>query len=175
MTHKILATLLAFLVVACHSNDNGRNKEKAKENEEIPNALETAVKQGLIQVIKCPAVAGYTTMEVETKQVITDENNYLHVFANSDLNLDETPPTIDFTQQQVVALHLGLKPSSGYKLEFDNFVVKASTLNIYYTEVSPPILCDVTQAITYPYCLIAVNNQFTNIEFFKSDKQQCSR
>ncbi|MBI4173439.1 MAG: protease complex subunit PrcB family protein [Candidatus Aenigmarchaeota archaeon] len=65
-------------------------------------------------------------------------------------------PTIDFTQQQVLAAFLGQRPSSGYYAEIYNVTVEDAVTRVYVRETTPGKGCIVFQSLTYPFHLATV-------------------
>ncbi|AWB65650.1 hypothetical protein C2869_04005 [Saccharobesus litoralis] len=168
MKNKYLSTLLLFLLCACSSNNEDANKEA-----KLGEALDTAIEEGVVEIIKCPAVSTYSSISTESEEIISDPNNFMHVYSISDLNSNEPPPDINFAEKVVVAIHLGEKESSGHHIDFEKFEIKDSLLNITYVSISPPNGCQVELNTPNPYCLIAVDNSFSDITFTKTEMEIC--
>ncbi len=52
----------------------------------------------------------------------------------------------------------GSKPSSGYKLEFNRSKTKKNKIYLYFNEIKPIKNSKNLMVITYPYCLLNINN-----------------
>jgi hypothetical protein len=52
----------------------------------------------------------------------------------------------------------GPKPSGGYKLELKKIKKKRKAFHVYFYDVSPPKNSKNIAAITYPYCLLNIEN-----------------
>ena len=52
----------------------------------------------------------------------------------------------------------GSKPSSGYKLEFNRSKIKKNKIYLYFNEIKPIKNSKNLMVITYPYCLLNINN-----------------
>ena len=52
----------------------------------------------------------------------------------------------------------GSKPSSGYNLEFKKIKIKKKKINLYFNEIKPPKNSKNLTVITYPFCLVQIDN-----------------
>ena len=53
---------------------------------------------------------------------------------------------------------LGSRPSGGYKLEFEKIKIKNKKTYIYFNEIKPPKNSKNIAVITYPFCLVKIEN-----------------
>jgi len=53
---------------------------------------------------------------------------------------------------------LGSRPSGGYKLEFNKIKNKNKKTYIYFNEIKPPKNSKNISVITYPFCLVKIEN-----------------
>jgi hypothetical protein len=59
-------------------------------------------------------------------------------------------PTIDFTSQAVLCLHIGERSTGGWSVTIQSISLEGSQMSILAREVEPRPGVGVTQAITYP-------------------------
>ena len=52
----------------------------------------------------------------------------------------------------------GSKPTAGYKLKLDKIIKKKNQFKIYLTEIKPPEKTMSAAVLTYPFCLLKVND-----------------
>jgi hypothetical protein len=53
----------------------------------------------------------------------------------------------------------GTKPRAGHKLKFDKSIKKFNKINIYFTELEPPVDSLSAAVVTYPYCFLNINSK----------------
>jgi hypothetical protein len=63
---------------------------------------------------------------------------------------------IDFSENQVILLSMGEKPTGGYTIRVDSVEEINGTLKLIATETHPGSNCMVTQALTAPYLFVKV-------------------
>ena len=107
-----------------------------------------------------------------TRTVARDQATYEELW--SQLHADESaaegegsnPPELSFDSHVVVAVVLGERPTGGYAVDVD--AVQASEdggeMRVEFTETVPGAGCAVTQALTSPYVLVAVDVQDESID-----------
>lgn len=83
-------------------------------------------------------------------------------FENKLLNFtSETPDQINFDDNQVLFLSMGLRTTGGYSIEVNDELIETSTdfvkINVSYIE--PGVNCLVTLALTSPYLVLLVPTQ----------------
>lgn len=77
-------------------------------------------------------------------------------------------PTIDFTQSMVVAVFMGYRPTGGYAVEITAIDKQDSAVVVTYRERKPQPSDIVTQVITMPYHLVALNKASGEIRFTRA-------
>lgn len=103
-----------------------------------------------------------------TRKVLRSDDELTSFWA--DLHADQTdagdegipePPQVDFETQVVVAVVLGERPNGGYDVGVDRvmFDDEAGEMRVEFTETEPGDGCAVTQVLTSPYVLVAVDTQ----------------
>lgn len=97
-----------------------------------------------------------TTIEEPSQQVITSAHHFREVYGVTNLNSQNEVPQVDFDTRQVIALHGGFKPSSGYSLRVDHIIDEGEELEVRYTAIEPGADCQVDAAIRYPYCFVSM-------------------
>ncbi|MBU2887528.1 protease complex subunit PrcB family protein [Gilvimarinus agarilyticus] len=114
--------------------------------------------------IDCPAVSGYTSYEDPYFAVIDNEHEYRERYLATDLNSQEEAPAVDFSTQQVIVLHAGMKPSGGHFIDVLNIIEKDGALQVNYQEGEPQT-CSANTAIRYPYCFISIEATDKSVTF----------
>ncbi len=114
--------------------------------------------------LKCPAVAFSTGIDQPGVKVIDNAHEFTEVYAASDLNNQDDIPAVDFDRQVVIAIHLGTKPTSGYGLRLTSVKYEGDRALINYDTLVPGNGCMLNQVITYPYCLIAVDDRIRQVQ-----------
>ena len=74
-------------------------------------------------------------------------------------------PEIDFTENMVIGVGLGNKPSGGYSVEIKDIIIKDDKLVINAVEQQPGQNCGTTMAITQPYHLVTVEQSDLPVQF----------
>lgn len=82
------------------------------------------------------------------------------------IGAESRPPSLDFSRLTVVALFAGERPTGGYRIQVDGVVedpAKARKAIVRYRVVPPARDALVTQALTYPYIVIAIERKLDEI------------
>lgn len=74
-------------------------------------------------------------------------------------------PEVDFTENMVIGVGLGNKPSGGYSVEIKDIIMKDDKLVINAVEQQPGQNCMTTMAITQPYHLVTVEQSDLPVQF----------
>jgi hypothetical protein len=74
-------------------------------------------------------------------------------------------PRIDFNRSMVVAIFAGEKPTGGYSVVVDRVTSNGSTVTVHYHVAGPPRDAMTIQALTYPFCLIRIDQRFSEVSF----------
>lgn len=105
----------------------------------------------------------------KSAMVLQTEEDYHHELLKRS---SEPYVTIDFSQELVVLIDMGLKPSGGYSIEFD-LTEQEDVITMHVTYIFPGDTCGVTLAFTNPYQFIRLNTQ-KNVIFNETVKvEQC--
>ena len=78
-----------------------------------------------------------------------------------DKNFDKILKKIDenlLNKKYNLIVSLGSRPSGGYKLEFEKIKIKNKKTYIYFKEIKPPQNSKNIAVITYPFCLVKIEN-----------------
>jgi hypothetical protein len=89
------------------------------------------------------------------------------------LDSQDAEPTINFEEKSVIGIHLGQKPSSGYRVQVTRIEDKDSHLVVNYDVVSPSKNCNVDTALTYPYCFVAIAKNSKPVEYKARNIKRC--
>lgn len=86
-----------------------------------------------------------------------------------------TPPKIDFTSTNALAVFAGQKPSSGYSVEIQSIVFqpKQKKLRIKVVEFEPPVSVGTLSVLTFPYDMVTfrVSGEWKNFEVTKQKRK----
>jgi hypothetical protein len=81
----------------------------------------------------------------------------------SEVSDDISLPNIDMSEYVVIAVFSGIKGSGGHGITISKaFLDPEKKLNVKIIDTSPGINCITTQAVTYPYHIIAVKLPYPN-------------
>jgi hypothetical protein len=80
------------------------------------------------------------------------------------------PPTVDFTQEMVVGVFLGTRPTAGYGVEVVRGIAAPAALIVEYVEAVPARGAITAQVLTSPYHLAAVPKHDGEVMFRKVEK-----
>lgn len=81
----------------------------------------------------------------------------------------EAPKDIDFNKEQLVAIHLGTRPTGGYKVSVASIQrAKPGEVRVSYVESLPLPGVTVTQAETTPWVIVRMDKPGAKITFSKS-------
>lgn len=94
-----------------------------------------------------------------TRQVIRDDDAFATLWNSLHGSTPPPRPDVDFSEQMVLAVVLGERPTGGYQVEISNITrnVNPTLVRAFVTETVPGSSCTVTQAITVPYHIIKVD------------------
>lgn len=153
--------LWATLLLSACGGDNGVTEMPA-EPEDVS-----------FRALLCPEFGGTTSIEEPSETVLTDYNNYLHHIEISDLEFNGTIPDVDFSTEMVLAINGGQQPTTGYVVEITQVTEGDNQLNVYYDSKSPTSDCGTGQALTAPYCLVAIPTSDKTVIFHRNELQIC--
>ena len=78
------------------------------------------------------------------------------------------PATVDFSEEMVVGVFLGSKPTPGYGVTIVSASEEGNVLRVRYRETSPPSDAILAQVITFPYQIVAIpKSAATDVKFEK--------
>ena len=78
------------------------------------------------------------------------------------------PAAVDFSEDMVVAVFLGTKPTAGYGVTIVSATTEGNVLHVRYRETSPPPDAITAQVITHPYQIVAIpKSTATDVRFEK--------
>jgi VWFA-related protein len=80
---------------------------------------------------------------------------------------DRKPPAVDFSQNMVVAVFMGSRPTAGFQIEIVGTREEAGALVVQYREVIPTIRAMTAQVLTMPYHLALVPKRAGEVRFEK--------
>lgn len=87
----------------------------------------------------------------------------------------EVKPNVDFDEKTVIAVVMGQKPTGGYSVSLRQLEVGRDKIQFLVEELMPSSNCIVTQVITNPYQIIAIDKTEKEISFIGNTiKNDCS-
>jgi hypothetical protein len=106
-----------------------------------------------------------TQSSVQQRQALVarDASTYQSMYAR--LIGNETPPAIDFATQTAVFLFAGERPTGGYAIDVQSVAVDGDTLVVTATVAGPKPRGIVSQVITYPWAVAAVDTRVENVRW----------
>ena len=81
-------------------------------------------------------------------------------------------PAIDFTENMILAVFMGQKPSGGFAVEITRVEKCKNGLVIFFSEVEPPLDAVVTAVLTQPYHIIKIEKSNLLVKFKKSEEEK---
>jgi hypothetical protein len=129
----------------------------AAEKEAAPSVR--LLKKGSLSAIKTPK-----------RVVVQDEKAYAALWTqhSGDSTLDGEPrpaPSVDFKTEMVLAVFLGEKRTGGYSVEIKDAQETGGNLVVTVLEKSPGPGSIVTEALTAPYCFVAVKRSTSAVQW----------
>lgn len=103
------------------------------------------------------AKGGYAATERAGMLVAFDEETYARLWDSAVRNMER--PRVDFATDAVVFIFAGERNSGGYSVVTRGATIEGETLLVDGEVQGPPRDAVVTQALTYPYAVIAVNTR----------------
>jgi len=93
-----------------------------------------------------------TAVDHSERLVIRDQNAWFSAWGsllppNASTN---APPAVDFTQEMLIFVALGRRPSGGYAISADSAKMTSAGVTVWVGTVSPGSRCSVTAALTAP-------------------------
>jgi hypothetical protein len=93
------------------------------------------------------------------RRVIRDDETFATFWTSLHGESGPTRPDVDFSEQMVLAVVLGERPTGGYQAEIANVTrnTNPTLIRAFVTEIVPGNDCTVTQAITVPYHIVKMD------------------
>lgn len=79
-------------------------------------------------------------------------------------------PSVDFSEETIVAVLFGTKPTGGYTIEVTEVTSDGDRLHVQVEKTVPGADCVTTQAVTSPYHVIKVPAAGADVEFNTSEE-----
>ena len=134
---KIIVSVFAMSLLSC-SVTGTKNERK------IP----------LYEVLSTQSNAG---ARIRFFEIITEANEMAMLL--NDENLKSKIKTTDLQISNFIVLNMGEKSTGGYSIGIDTVVETDSSIIITVKENSPADGSFVTQAFTYPFCVVKINSK----------------
>lgn len=105
------------------------------------------------------AEGAYGAVETASNQLITDADSWASLWEQISQNRFPTPalPEVDFASKNLIACFMGMQTSGGHSISIQSMTPGEEVLAVKVLQESPGQNCMVTDAITYPYVIVAVS------------------
>lgn len=164
----VTAILLLVGTGGCDSISFLGGKERAEFSVDVDYE---AIESGAVNVEQIDR-GQYGNIVEGTRSVLRTQEAFASFWERLHADRETTPPRpeVDFDSQVVVAIVLGERSTGGYGTEIDEVLAseEGETIQVQYTEVGPGEGCVVTQVLTSPYVLVAVEAQRAEFTFSRS-------
>lgn len=127
-------------------------KHKAIANQNTPSNDPGNNESGKEVTFKTLAEGANSGVSQRGSYIIEDEKSWNDLWFKA--SLQEIAPRVDFSNNMVVAIFQGAKPTGGYSISVNNVIEGDSSVMVFVKEVSPGPNCMVTMAFTQPYHMI---------------------
>jgi len=81
-------------------------------------------------------------------------------------------PAIDFTENMILAVFMGQKPSGSFAVEITRVEKCENGLVVFFSEVEPPPDAVVTAVLTQPYHIIRIEKSNLPVKFKKTEEER---
>lgn len=154
--YSILSLLLLF---ACKTSE--------KTNDDV--SINEAPQNEIVIELAAGSNSGF---ESATKKVITDQDEFTHVWEEAYRNFlnRPKPPKVDFNEYQIVLVAMGMKTSGGYSIKIESINNTSGNYLVNVLETSPGKSCVTTEVVTFPFQLIQVKKAEGKTLFKVSEK-----
>ena len=122
----------------------------------------------------CPEQGGTTSLEHPSQTVLKDQNNYLHHIEISALYFSGSEPEVDFSAEMVLAVNGGQRYSGGYKVEITEVLEVEQRIEVYFDSVTPTSGCTTNDALTSPFCMVAIPLSEKPVTFVINAYESCN-
>ena len=132
------------------------------------NAILAMVAMGLAGQVHTPVeypfkqieAGGFSRIRTATAVVIRSAKDYDHYCRTSGRH--EPAPRIDWTQSQMIAVHIGSAPTTGYGVVVKRLIKSGPhTVVILVAETTPPLHHMQAMHVTYPFAIITIRGSPT--------------
>ncbi|CAN5722221.1 hypothetical protein BH23GEM9_BH23GEM9_12820 [soil metagenome] len=149
----VLAAVTAATLLACGSETSGP---------EMPSAATTVTMEDIVTLQT--AWSGY---ESPARLLITSETQWAEAWARIYSNISPVPvrPAVDFSQNVIVLVAMGQRPTTGYSVNITETRVHGNSLYVRVTERLPGPSCGTGQALTAPVHAVQVPRQSGGAQF----------
>ena len=173
MDRLLLYTLLLFIGIATACNSTTGLDDDPLEDIAFFEGAESMEFETVFRTVDQSPSGSYGFEESE-EFVFNDAEEFSAFW--SDLYESRTPtpeqPDIDFENNTVVAVVMGVQPTGGYSIEVQDVGVKEGVTGIRILETEPGPGCGTTQALTMPFHIIEFSNDLPNEYQFFSQREQ---
>jgi protease stability complex PrcB-like protein len=160
MMRKAIAVvfILVFLIAACQGGENNSAEDKAKTSSAKPEYIGfTILSKGIQTGIKESG-----DFIIKNK----DELDSLWKKHYSYMSFVPESPNINFSEDLVIGVFLGEKPSTGYWLRLDSVYVQNNEEIVAMTvNENPDTTREVLSVITYPFLIAAITKTDNDLKF----------
>ncbi|WP_026705572.1 protease complex subunit PrcB family protein [Flavobacterium soli] len=137
---KLLLVPIIAIIVSCNCKKTTVTEENKKHKEPLFEVLSESAYQG---------------RDNETFEIIKDNASLKELYKSIN---NENVPTIDFTNNRVIALFLGQRSSGGHAIKVKNITEKENKIFVDIERIAPKPGENATMAMTNPYSIVKINS-----------------
>lgn len=172
-------SLVSLLIIMLLGTGIGCSSLSSDEESEGPNApLQPITYESLAQsapeleTIDQGAYGG--ELVKGTRRVIRDQDAFATFWNSLHGETNTSVPDVDFSEQMVLAVVLGQRPTGGYAAEISSITwnTNPTVLRAFVTEIQPGPQCTVSQAVTVPYHIVKMETVDTDQIVFPDNGTQ---
>jgi hypothetical protein len=116
----------------------------------------------------------YSTYKEKKNLVINSEEEWSELWQemnSNDENKSNAIPSINFNEEQVIAVFQGEKNSSGYEISIKKIVETNDSIKVFVEETIPGENCETLTVITSPYHIVKIKKPLIEKEISFEEKQ----
>lgn len=162
----IVALASALLALAASADCGGRSSPAGESPAETTPAATRPI----------PIEASYTGIQEPLRTLVRTRQEWEDLWSRLAANRipRPSPPAVDFSNEVVVVVAMGNRPTGGYVVRIDSVRYEKDTLWVDVTTVSPGTGCITTQAISAPAAAVAVERR-PNVTARFVDREEVER